>query len=147
MDFCDYVVRNEGEKTFVELVEYLEGRGSLEDILGLTYRAADGRVVHNPTRPLLDSLTDLPWPDLSLVVGGEKVSPTPILASRGCPYGCEFCSVVQMFGRKVRVIDSRTSKVQGAHKALLNTTSFFIRTRGKELLRDDTLTTAVYLNQ
>ncbi len=27
MDFCDYVVRNEGEETLVELVEYLQGRG------------------------------------------------------------------------------------------------------------------------
>ncbi len=73
MDFCDYVVRNEGEETLVELVECLQGRGSLESILGLTYRSGDGEVVHNPARPLLTGLTDLPWPDLNLVVGGEKV--------------------------------------------------------------------------
>ena len=87
LDFCDYVVRNEGEQTLLELVDYLLGKGSLENILGLSYRNSCGEVVHNETRPLLASLTDLPWPDMSLVVNGEGVSPFPILASRGCPYG------------------------------------------------------------
>ena len=72
MDFCDYVIRNEGEQTLIELVEFLQGRGSLEDILGLTYRAASGEVVRNADRPLLSSLDDLPWPDLSLVVGARR---------------------------------------------------------------------------
>jgi len=26
----------------------------------------------------------------------------PVMASRGCPYGCRYCSVTRMFGRKVR---------------------------------------------
>ncbi|MCE5253767.1 MAG: B12-binding domain-containing radical SAM protein [Actinomycetia bacterium] len=141
MDFCDYVVRNEGEETLVELVDYLEGRGSLEGILGLTYRAADGRVVHNPARPLLTSLTELPWPDLSLVVGGEKASPTPILASRGCPFGCEFCSVVLMFGRKVRTVDAvetvKQIKRLQPRKLFFYDDNFFIsKRRGKELLSE-----------
>jgi anaerobic magnesium-protoporphyrin IX monomethyl ester cyclase len=141
MDFCDYVVRNEGEETLVELVEYLQGRGSLENILGLTYRAANGQVVHNPARPLLGSLTDLPWPDMSLVVGGEKVSPTPMLASRGCPYGCEFCSVVLMFGRKVRTIEPvevvNQLKRLNPRKVFFYDDNFLIsKRRGKELLAE-----------
>jgi anaerobic magnesium-protoporphyrin IX monomethyl ester cyclase len=141
MDFCDYVVRNEGEETLIELVEYLQGRGSLESILGLTYRSADGQVVHNPARPLLSSLTDLPWPDMSLVVGGEKVSPTPMLASRGCPFGCEFCSVVLMFGRKVRTIEP-TEVVKQLKKLQPDKTFFYddnfliSKRRGKELLAE-----------
>lgn len=140
MDFCDYVVRNEGEETLVELVECLQGRGSLESILGLTYRSGDGEVVHNPARPLLTGLTDLPWPDLNLVVGGEKVKPTPILASRGCPFGCEFCSVVLMFGRKVRFVDPTETvkylKRLRSNKLFFYDDNFFIsRRRGKELLR------------
>ncbi|MBC7293564.1 MAG: cobalamin B12-binding domain-containing protein, partial [Thermoleophilia bacterium] len=140
MDFCDYVVRNEGEETLLELVDYLQGRGSLENILGLTYRAPDGRVVHNPPRPLLMSLTDLPWPDMDLVVGKERITPTPILASRGCPYGCEFCSVVLMFGRKVRTIAPeeivKQIKRMQPRKLVFYDDNFFIsKQRGKELLR------------
>jgi radical SAM superfamily enzyme YgiQ (UPF0313 family) len=141
MDFCDYVVRNEGEETLVELVDYLHGRGSLDTILGLTYRDGRGQVVHNPSRPLLTSLTDLPWPDMSLVVGGEQVKPTPILASRGCPFGCEFCSVVLMFGRRVRTVEPvevvKQIKKMEPGKLFFYDDNFFIsKRRGKELLTE-----------
>ncbi len=139
MDFCDYVVRNEGEETLVELVEFLQGRGALENIQGLTYRAKNGEVVHNPARPLLSSLNDIPWPDMSLVVGGEKISPTPMLASRGCPFGCEFCSVVLMFGRKVRTVEPvevvEQIKRLKPRKLFFYDDNFLIsKRRGKELL-------------
>jgi len=139
MDFCDYVVRNEGEETLIELVEHLEGKRLVDDILGLTYRSAAGQVVHNPARPLLASLTDLPWPDMSLVVGGEKVSPTPLLASRGCPFGCEFCCVILMFGRKVRTVEPaevvKEIKRLKPRKLFFYDDNFLIsKRRGKELL-------------
>jgi radical SAM superfamily enzyme YgiQ (UPF0313 family) len=145
MDFCDYVVRNEGEETLVELVECLQGRGDLDSILGLTYRNGGGEIVHNPDRPLLGSLTDLPWPDTSLVVGGERIFPQPILASRGCPFDCEFCSVVLMFGRKVRMIEPAEvvnhirevteRKPPSQRKLFFYDDNFFIsKRRGKALL-------------
>ena len=55
--------------------------------------------MHNPPRPLRESLDDLPFPDLTLIGNHEKISPTPFLTSRGCPFDCEFCSVIEMFGR------------------------------------------------
>jgi len=139
LDFCDYVARNEGEETLVELVDHLEGRGAIEDIQSLSYRNADGAIVHNPSRPLLTSLTDLPWPDMSLVKGGAEVSPMPILSSRGCPFGCEFCSVVLMFGRRVRVVDPaevvKYIQRMKPRKIFFYDDNFFIsKRRGKELL-------------
>jgi radical SAM superfamily enzyme YgiQ (UPF0313 family) len=140
LDFCDYVVRQEGEQTLVELVDYLQGKGDLTKILGLSYRDAEGRVVNNPDRPWLASFTELPWPDMGLVVEGDKVHPEPVLASRGCPFDCEFCSVVMMFGRHVRMVEPeevvRHLKERKATRVFFYDDNFFIsKKRGKELLR------------
>jgi radical SAM superfamily enzyme YgiQ (UPF0313 family) len=140
LDFCDYVVRNEGEEAIVELVEHLLGNGAVENIKGLSWRNADGDIVRNEDRPLLASLDNDPWPDMSLVVGGERIHPTPILASRGCPFDCEFCSVVLMFGRRVRVVEAEEvvahiKRVQ-PRKIFFYDDNFLIsKRRGKELLR------------
>jgi radical SAM superfamily enzyme YgiQ (UPF0313 family) len=140
LDFCDYVVRQEGEETLVELVDYLQGKGDLESILGLSYRDSEGKAVHNPDRPLLESLTDLPWPDIDLVVGGDTIYPEPLLASRGCPFDCEFCSVVMMFGRRVRMVEPeevvKHIKARDPRKVFFYDDNFFIsKRRGKELLQ------------
>ena len=140
LDFCDYVVRNEGEEAIVELVDYLQGKGAIETIKGLSYRNAEGQIVNNEDRPLLTDLSNLPWPDLSLVVGGEKIHPAPVLASRGCPFDCEFCSVVMMFGRRVRVVDAeevvKELKRLQPRKVFFYDDNFFIsKRRGKELLK------------
>lgn len=140
LDFCDYVVRQEGEETLTELVEYLEGKGDLSGILGLSYRDPEGNIIHNADRPWLKSFTELPWPNIDLVVGGDLVYPEPVLASRGCPFDCEFCSVVMMFGRHVRMVEPeqvvRHLKERQPDKVFFYDDNFFIsKRRGKELLR------------
>ena len=105
LDYCDYVARGEGEDTLVDLVDYLRGRRDLESVLGLSYRGVDGSVIHNEARGLRPKLTDLPWPDFSLIDEYERISPTPLLTSRGCPNDCEFCSVVAMFGHRYRRVE------------------------------------------
>jgi anaerobic magnesium-protoporphyrin IX monomethyl ester cyclase len=102
LQHADYVARGEGgEQLMLELVEALQGGRSPDSILGLSYRR-DDVVHHNPLRPPVADLDTLPFPDLSLIRGSERISSTPIMTSWGCPFDCNFCSVTAMFGKKYR---------------------------------------------
>ncbi|MBN2496181.1 MAG: radical SAM protein [Deltaproteobacteria bacterium] len=101
LEHADFVVRGEGEHTLLELVRALEGGGDLSGIKGLSYRE-DGKIRHNPDRPLECDLDSIPFADLTLMAGHEKLKHLPIATSRGCPHDCNFCSVVSMFGRAYR---------------------------------------------
>ncbi|MCJ7770131.1 B12-binding domain-containing radical SAM protein, partial [Candidatus Bathyarchaeota archaeon] len=87
----DMVVRGEGELTMRELVQ----RGSPENILGVSYKE-NGKVIHNPDRPLIEDLDSLPFPARHLrrheyigSLGGRLVD--EIHTSRGCWGRCTFC--------------------------------------------------------
>ena len=56
--YFDYVVRGEGEYTFLDL---LDGK-RVENIQGLTYINKRGKVVNNPDRAFIDDLNSLPFP-------------------------------------------------------------------------------------
>jgi anaerobic magnesium-protoporphyrin IX monomethyl ester cyclase len=102
LEHADYVARGEsGETIMVELAEALEGKREVEGITGLSFKK-DGETVHNPLHERCADLDTLPFPDLSLVVGNERIENTPIMTSWGCPFACNFCSVTAMFGRKYR---------------------------------------------
>jgi radical SAM superfamily enzyme YgiQ (UPF0313 family) len=104
LEHCDFVARREGHETMVELVDALERDGDLVDIAGLSYHDTAGRSVHNPDRPPCppDQFETLPAPALDLIVGHERMTNIPIMTQWGCPFNCDFCSVIHMFGRRVR---------------------------------------------
>ena len=98
----DYVARGEGgEQLMLELIEALEGARELSAIDGLSFRQ-DGEAVHNQPRERCTDLDALPFPDLRLVVGSDRLTTIPVMTSWGCPFACNFCSVTAMFGRKYR---------------------------------------------
>ncbi|HOO38369.1 MAG TPA: radical SAM protein [Deltaproteobacteria bacterium] len=104
MNLCpaDIVVRGEGEKTFVELVEALDENRPLDEVQGISYRK-DGIVYHTPDRPLIRDLDEVPFPAYHLLGSIEKYQPLnrryvfSIVASRGCPYKCIFCSANKLW--------------------------------------------------
>src|SRR3990170_7057459 len=62
----DAIVRGEGEQTFTELVLNAKKKTNLAKIQGLSSRR-DGKVVHNPPRPLIEDLESLPYPGYHLI--------------------------------------------------------------------------------
>ena len=102
----DFILFGEYEYTLLELINHLEGDNRFDNIKGLIYRGTDGPV-KNQARPLLEDLNELPWPARHLFPVMKYCDegyglPVPILqmwASRGCPFGCIFCSWPQvMYG-------------------------------------------------
>ncbi len=102
----DSIVRGEGEKTMLELVERVKDRSPLDGVLGITYR--DGSEVHrNPGRPPIEDLDSLPLPDYELLpdldlyapqgIAGKRRS-SVVMTSRGCLFNCSFCSSKPFWG-------------------------------------------------
>lgn len=90
----DFGCVGEGEQTMVELCHQLEHQGDISRIESLWLKAKTG-VIRNPTRPLLENLDSLPFPDRDLFNYQSLEDATErrltILASRGCPYKCTYC--------------------------------------------------------
>jgi anaerobic magnesium-protoporphyrin IX monomethyl ester cyclase len=97
-----HVLLGEGEATLIELLDHLEGRGraDIADVPGLVARV-DGEVVHTGRRPVLRDLDALPHPARDLVdidryrrLWRERHGyfSMNLVASRGCPYHCNWCA-------------------------------------------------------
>jgi len=103
--YIDVVVRGEAEETLKEILERIERGGDLSEVAGITYRAGD-RIKENPSRGLIDDLDSLPIPAYNLLPMGkyvvDRVRYAAIVTSRGCPYGCIFCSSSLQFGKRWR---------------------------------------------
>ncbi len=85
----DFVVRHEGEITFLELVRTLEKGGNPEEVKGLSF-LKDGKPFHTETRSLIADLDSLSFPARELLPM-EKYSYSVLLTSRGCPFPCVYC--------------------------------------------------------
>ncbi|GAB4319999.1 MAG: radical SAM protein [Promethearchaeota archaeon] len=113
----DAACTGEGEETVPKFLEALGGGGatSLPDVAGVWYKKKlEGRgnrgtsrtrenrgeeVVRNPPRPVVADLDALPFPNWDLWDNFDRYldfmqfeGELPVLASRGCPYSCSFCS-------------------------------------------------------
>lgn len=100
----DFVVRGEGEYTFLEL---LTGK-PLGNIKGLTYKEGE-KIIHNAPREWIKDLDVLPMPAYHLLpmeryfpaVGSYKRLPAiSMVTGRGCPGKCTFC--YQPYGTLLR---------------------------------------------
>jgi hypothetical protein len=107
--YVDWVVRGQGEQTFNELLEAIDGKRDPKKIAGLAFREADGSIWKAPER-IWRGPGELPAPAYHKIDVGQYLHPTFLgrrsgvyQASIGCPYGCNFCGVISVFGRKEKV--------------------------------------------
>lgn len=112
----DFAVLGEGEYTLKNLLIYLMGQGPLPE-KGLCFRH-DGKLVVQE-QMLVDNLKTLPWPSYDLVdfpkyldnyerKGPNRPPAFPALrttVTRGCSFGCSFCQVELISGKKTRARD------------------------------------------
>jgi radical SAM superfamily enzyme YgiQ (UPF0313 family) len=82
---CDFLVRGEAEDTIASLVSALtEGKSS---------GVFENRIKPNVTESPIPRFDLLRLPDYSAI---------GIQTSRGCPFDCEFCDIVNLYGRQPR---------------------------------------------
>ena len=98
----DVCVIGEGEEAVVDLVNALDAGRSLAAVTGIVYREAT-RTVRTSARSRIRAVDDVAPPAWDLIplanylehglgFGVNRGRSIPILASRGCPYECTFCS-------------------------------------------------------
>jgi anaerobic magnesium-protoporphyrin IX monomethyl ester cyclase len=103
----DIVVKGEGEKTIVELLNTIDDGGSFDKIKGIVYRGGD-QIVETANRELMEDLDLLSFPHENareLLKDYDKHPKSAfqnIFATRGCPYSCFFCGSSCVWGNRVR---------------------------------------------
>lgn len=100
----DCVVKGEGEKTMIEIVQAVETGESLSGISGIFFQQ-DGSIIETPDRPLNNDLDSLPFPAYHLfnlkrykvcLPRRKKIPALGVISSRGCPGRCIFCSITAL---------------------------------------------------
>ncbi len=124
LQYCDFVVRQEGDETLPDLLDALQNGRDLRQVLGISYRINDLEFVHTSNRAIVSDIETIP--DLSLVHGWKELNKWKLLlrgriqmhtvqTSRGCPYACTFCIVPMMFTPhtyRVRKIDGVIEEIK-----------------------------------
>ena len=110
--WSDFVVHHDGEITVCELVDAIaKNETDYSDIDGLSWRTTDGEAVTNKARELNRNLDDLPYPawhlfpihKYGLLPFADIAKPVLTMAgSRGCPYRCDYCSLIHTGGKTFR---------------------------------------------
>lgn len=107
---CNMICHGEGERAAAEMLDALEKKIDRQAVRGITY-LENGEEKRTPARALIDDLDSLPLPRRDREAAGKYYAlgnPNmrrpyfSVLASRGCPMNCAYCSAPGMWRRKIR---------------------------------------------
>jgi len=114
----DFIIRGEGEESFVDLLNRIRESRATNAVDGLVYRDGDS-IRSNPKVSLIEDLDSISFPahdlldperyfKIALPMAYTAINPrsVPIVTSRGCPCLCTFCSSTQLWGRRYRMRSS-----------------------------------------
>ncbi len=98
----DYCILGEGEETLVEIADRLATPEKMITVTGLALRQ-NGQSIRTPPRQRIRQIDNLPWPAWNLIplenylakglgYGVNRGRSMALVATRGCPYQCTFCS-------------------------------------------------------
>jgi anaerobic magnesium-protoporphyrin IX monomethyl ester cyclase len=98
----DYLIQGEGERSFAGFVQGYFAGDDLNTLRGLAYRS-EGGIQVNPHEELIADLDQLPLTAREKIDMGRyqpkpatgnflRLPSTGIMASRGCPFACAYCS-------------------------------------------------------
>lgn len=104
-------VIGEGEETVLELLKAFDENKPINDIAGISYVNKKNEIIHNSRRKRKVSVDEIPPPnwrgvpikkymDNNCGINSLSRSSLPIMATRGCPYSCTFCTVPNMWDSK-----------------------------------------------
>jgi radical SAM superfamily enzyme YgiQ (UPF0313 family) len=93
-DQFDSICIGEGEYPILDLCGQLEAGTIPHGIANLWIKSSDGSIERNASRPFLQDIDSLPFPDRAMWTPWMKEQPDTelsVLLGRGCPYECTYC--------------------------------------------------------
>ncbi len=104
-DGFDYVIRGEYEYPTLKLIRCLEKGNHPTEIKGIAFKDDDDNPVDNGFADPFKDLDSLPWPARHLMPMDRYCEPFAkgknvwMMATRGCPYHCLYCTVPRFSGK------------------------------------------------
>ena len=138
------IARGEYDYTLKDLAECVADHQDYSSVEGISYRVNDGSIVHNPQRPFIKDLDEIPFVSevyrRHLVIEDYFYSITrypevAIVTARGCPYTCSYClwpQTITGHGYRKRSIENVADEFEYISREIPEVKEVF--------LEDDTLT-------
>ncbi|WP_455543886.1 B12-binding domain-containing radical SAM protein [Intestinibacter sp.] len=104
VEYADYILIGDGDEIIVNFIECMNKNEKI-DFAGVVYKNED-TIINTGKREQPLNINTIP--NRNLVYNYSKMAKKydtlwpQVHASRGCPYNCDYCAVIQHFGRRIR---------------------------------------------